>query len=34
MSNGSVRHVLKANTEVRRSWRLNGFQAPPMLVTR
>lgn len=34
MSNGSIRHVLKANTEVRRSWRLNGFQAPPMLVTR
>jgi len=34
MSNGSVRHVLKANTEVRRSWRLNGFKAPPMLVTR
>lgn len=34
MSNGSVKHVLKANTEVRRSWRLNGFQAPPLLVTR
>lgn len=34
MSNGSVRHVLKANTEVRRSWRLNGTTAPPLLVTR
>jgi glycosyltransferase involved in cell wall biosynthesis len=34
MSNGSVRHVLRANTEVRRSWRLNGTQAPPLLVTR
>lgn len=34
MSNGSVRHVLKANTEVRRSWRLNGLPAPPLLVTR
>jgi len=34
MSNGSVKHVLKANTEVRRSWGLNGFQAPPLLVTR
>jgi len=34
MSNGSVRHVLKANTEVRRSWKLNGLQAPPLLVTR
>ena len=34
MSNGSVRHVLKANAEVRRSWKLNGMQAPPLLVTR
>ncbi len=34
MSNGSVKHVLRANTEVRRSWKLNGFQAPPLLVTR
>ncbi len=34
MSNGSLRHVLKANAEVRRSWRLNGFAAPPLLVTR
>lgn len=34
MSNGSVKHVLKANAEVRRSWRLNGLQAPPLLVTR
>ena len=34
MSNGSVRHVLKANAEVRRSWRINGYQAPPLLVTR
>ncbi|MBL7938346.1 MAG: glycosyltransferase [Flavobacteriales bacterium] len=34
MSNGSVRHVLKANAEVRRSWSLNGFQAPPLLITR
>lgn len=34
MSNGSVRHILKANREVRRSWGLNGLQAPPLLVTR
>lgn len=34
MSNGSIRHVLKANTEVRRSWRLNGSSPPPLLVTR
>lgn len=34
MSNGSVKHVLKANAEVRRSWQLNGLQAPPLLVTR
>lgn len=34
MSNGSIRHVLKANTEVRRSWTLNGSNAPPLLVTR
>ncbi|HEY0978726.1 MAG TPA: glycosyltransferase family 2 protein [Flavobacteriales bacterium] len=34
MSNGSVRHILEANTEVRRSWRLNGSTAPPLLVTR
>lgn len=34
MSNGSLCHVLKANTEVRRSWRLNGSMAPPLLVTR
>lgn len=34
MSNASLSHVLKANIEVRRSWRLNGFQAPPLLVTR
>lgn len=34
MSNGSIRHVLKANAEVRRSWRLNGSSAPPLLVTR
>lgn len=34
MSNGSVRHVLEANREVRRSWRLNGQPAPPLLVTR
>ncbi len=34
MSNGSVRHVMKANAEVRRSWSLNGFHAPPLLVTR
>jgi glycosyltransferase len=34
MSNGSIRHVLRANREVRRSWRLNGFTAPPLLVTR
>ena len=34
MSNGSIRHVLRANREVRRSWRLNGYTAPPLLVTR
>jgi glycosyltransferase involved in cell wall biosynthesis len=34
MSNGSVRHILKANREVRASWGLNGLQAPPLLVTR
>lgn len=34
MSNGSVKHVLKANAEVRRSWKLNGSPAPPLLVTR
>lgn len=34
MSNGSVRHVLKANAEVRRAWRLNGSSPPPLLVTR
>ncbi len=34
MSNGNVKHILKANREVRRSWGLNGLQAPPLLVTR
>jgi glycosyltransferase involved in cell wall biosynthesis len=34
MSNGSVRHILKANREVRRSWGINGLKAPPLLVTR
>ncbi|MEZ4740500.1 MAG: hypothetical protein R2818_14350 [Flavobacteriales bacterium] len=34
MSNGSIRHVMRANREVRRSWRLNGSTAPPLLVTR
>jgi glycosyltransferase involved in cell wall biosynthesis len=34
MSNGNVRHILKANREVRRSWGMNGLQAPPLLVTR
>ena len=34
MSNGSVKHILKANREVRRSWGINGLQAPPLLVTR
>ncbi|MBL7982773.1 MAG: glycosyltransferase [Flavobacteriales bacterium] len=34
MSNGSVRHILRANREVRRSWALNGLKAPPLLVTR
>ncbi|MEO8588949.1 MAG: glycosyltransferase family 2 protein [Flavobacteriales bacterium] len=34
MSNGNVQQVLQANREVRRSWRLNGFKAPPLLVTR
>lgn len=34
MSNGNVRQILQANREVRRSWKLNGLQAPPLLVTR
>lgn len=34
MSNGSVRHILKANREVRASWGINGMKAPPLLVTR
>lgn len=34
MSNGNVKQILRANREVRRSWALNGLQAPPLLVTR
>ena len=34
MSNGNVKQILRANREVRRSWKLNGLQAPPLLVTR
>lgn len=34
MSNGNLKHILKANREVRRSWGLNGLHAPPLLVTR
>lgn len=34
MSNGSIGRILQANREVRRSWGLNGLQAPPLLVTR
>ncbi len=34
MSNGNVRQILQANREVRRSWKLNGLRAPPLLVTR
>lgn len=34
MSNGSIKHILKANREVRASWGLNGLTAPPLLVTR
>lgn len=34
MSNGSVRHILNANREVRASWGINGLKAPPLLVTR
>ncbi|MCC6542525.1 MAG: glycosyltransferase [Flavobacteriales bacterium] len=34
MSNGSIRHILKANREVRASWGINGLNAPPLLVTR
>lgn len=34
MSNGSIRHILKANREVRASWGINGLSAPPLLVTR
>ena len=32
--NSSILHVLRANRQVRRSWRLNGFAAPPLLLTR
>ncbi|MBL0126153.1 MAG: glycosyltransferase [Flavobacteriales bacterium] len=34
MSNGNVKQILQANREVRRSWKLNGLQAPPLLITR
>ncbi|MDX9751381.1 MAG: glycosyltransferase family 2 protein [Flavobacteriales bacterium] len=34
MSNGSIRHIIKANREVRASWGLNGLKAPPLLVVR
>ena len=34
MSNGNVKQILRANREVRSSWKLNGLQAPPLLVTR
>jgi len=34
MSNGNLKQILRANREVRRSWGLNGLQAPPLLVTR
>lgn len=34
MSNGSIKHILKANREVRASWGINGLTAPPLLVTR
>lgn len=34
MSNGSIKHVLRANREVRASWGLNGLRPPPLLVTR
>ena len=34
MSNVSVRHILKVNSEVRAAWGLNGLQAPPLLITR
>lgn len=34
MSNGNVKQILQANREVRGSWKLNGLQAPPLLVTR
>lgn len=34
LSNGSLRHVLRANMQVRRSWRMNGERPPPLLVTR
>lgn len=34
MSNGNVKQILRANREVRASWKLNGLQAPPLLVTR
>lgn len=34
MSNGNLKLIMRANREVRRSWGLNGLQAPPLLVTR
>lgn len=34
MSNGSFAHIMRANAEVRKAWRLNGLQAPPFLVLR
>lgn len=34
MSNGSIKHIFKANREVRASWGMNGLNAPPLLVTR
>ena len=34
LSNGSLRHILRANREVRRAWGINGEKAPPLLITR
>ncbi|MBK8227045.1 MAG: glycosyltransferase [Flavobacteriales bacterium] len=34
MSNGNLKLILRANREVRRSWAINGLNAPPLLVTR
>lgn len=34
MSNGNLKQIMRANREVHSSWKLNGLQAPPLLITR